>query len=37
MKTMYKTVYYADGWVEIRESDNADGWIATSSPREVTQ
>ena len=32
---MYKTVYYADGWLEIRESDNPDGWIATSSPRAV--
>jgi hypothetical protein len=31
----YKTVYYADGWLEIREDGNPEGWIAISSPAEA--
>ncbi|GGC47712.1 hypothetical protein GCM10007209_06700 [Haloferax sulfurifontis] len=31
-KHTYKTVYYADGWFEIREEENAEAWIATDAP-----
>ncbi|SDQ09367.1 hypothetical protein SAMN05216278_0360 [Halopelagius longus] len=31
----YNTVYYEDGWLEISAEENADAWIATSSPSEV--
>jgi hypothetical protein len=24
--------YHPDGWYEIRENDNADGWIRTGTP-----
>jgi hypothetical protein len=29
---MYETVYHDDGWIEIREETNPDGWIATDTP-----
>ena len=28
----YNTVHYKDGWLEIREDGNSDGWIATDTP-----
>ncbi|ELZ82755.1 hypothetical protein C453_16758 [Haloferax elongans ATCC BAA-1513] len=31
----YKTVYYADGWFEIREEENTEAWIATDSPHAL--
>ncbi len=31
----YKTVYYADGWFEIREEENAEAWIATDAPHAL--
>jgi hypothetical protein len=31
----YKSVHYKDGWLEIREDGNADGWIATDTPAWV--
>jgi hypothetical protein len=27
--------YHPDGWYEIRENDNADGWIRTGYPVSV--
>jgi hypothetical protein len=32
---LYEVCYYKDGRVEIREVDNPDGWIATSTPVDV--
>ncbi|WP_416840470.1 hypothetical protein [Haloferax sp. DFSO52] len=34
-KHTYKTVYYADGWFEIREEENTEAWIATDAPRAL--
>lgn len=31
----YKTIHYADGWLEIRETENADAWLATDHPWAV--
>ncbi|AFK19933.1 hypothetical protein HFX_2245 [Haloferax mediterranei ATCC 33500] len=31
-KHTYKTVYYADGWFEIREEENTEAWVATDAP-----
>lgn len=31
----YKTIHYADGWVEIRETENPEAWIATNLPSSV--
>jgi hypothetical protein len=28
----FKSVHYEDGWLEIREDGNAEGWIATDDP-----
>ena len=28
----FNSVHYEDGWIEIREDGNAEGWIATDSP-----
>ena len=28
----YKSVHYEDGWLEIREDGNPEGWIATDDP-----
>jgi hypothetical protein len=33
--TVWRMRYYENGWIEIRESDNRDGWLATDSPVEV--
>ncbi|WP_255647710.1 hypothetical protein [Haloprofundus halobius] len=32
----YKAVYCSDGWLEIREEQNVEGWISTDSPVPVT-
>jgi hypothetical protein len=31
----YTALYYENGWLEIRESTNHDGWIATDRPVDV--
>ncbi len=32
----YKAIYCSDGWLEIREDQNVEGWISTDSPVPVT-
>jgi hypothetical protein len=33
--TDYKEVHYTDGWIEIRETGNKDGWIAIDTPEWI--
>jgi hypothetical protein len=33
---LYEVIYFRNGRVEIREVDNPDSWIATSTPVDVT-
>jgi len=34
-QTTYKTIHYADGWLEIRETENPDAWLATDLPATI--
>lgn len=31
----YKEVHYKDGWMEVREMNNPEGWIAIEKPVKV--
>lgn len=31
----FKSVYYKDGWLEVREDRNSEGWIAIDSPEWI--
>ncbi|MGM0591380.1 MAG: hypothetical protein ACQETI_07085 [Halobacteriota archaeon] len=33
--TTLTSVFYANGWLAIREEGNSDGWIATDAPMSV--
>ncbi len=33
--TRYELLVWSNGWIEIRDGENSDQWIATDRPMEV--